>query len=53
MDSKKLFDLVLNICGSTKENPLPECSSDKKLADQFAEFFITKDFRLFKCAFNL
>ena len=41
MDSKKLFDLVSNITGATKENPLPECSSDKELANQFAEFFLS------------
>ena len=38
-DCRKLFDLVSNITGTTKENPLPKCSSDKVLVDQFAEFF--------------
>ena len=40
--SKKLYILVTNLTGTFKENPLPEGLSNKELAEQFAEFFITK-----------
>ena len=39
---KSLYNLVNNITGGTKENPLPECKDDKCLADPFADYFIEK-----------
>ena len=41
-DSKKLYKLALSLMGAMKENPLPECDTNENLANQFAEFFITK-----------
>ena len=41
-DNKKLYKLASSLMGTTKENPLPECDSKEKLANQFAEFFIAK-----------
>ena len=41
-DSKKLYKLALSLMGAMKENPLPECDTKEDLANQFAEFFITK-----------
>ena len=39
---KSLYNLVNNITGGVKENPLPECEDDKCLADTFADYFIEK-----------
>ena len=39
---KSLYNLVNNIMGAVKENPLPECEDDKCLADTFADYFIKK-----------
>ena len=39
---KSLYNLVNNITGGVKENPLPECKDDKCLADTFADYFIEK-----------
>ena len=41
-NSKKLYTLITNLTGTFKENPLLEGLSNKELAEQFAEFFITK-----------
>ena len=41
-DNKKLYKLASSLMGVTKENPLPECDNKEDLANQFAEFFITK-----------
>ena len=41
-DSKKLYNFVSNITGTTKNNPMPTASSDEQLANEFAEFFIGK-----------
>ena len=41
-NSKKLYTLVTNLTGTFKENPLPEGLSNKEVAEQFTEFFITK-----------
>ena len=40
-DSKKLFELLNNLTGVRKENPLPDGSSDV-LAENFAEYFMDK-----------
>ena len=39
---KSLYNLVNNITGGVKENPLPECKNDKCLANTFADYFIEK-----------
>ena len=39
---KSLYNLVNNITGGAKENPLPECKDGKCLADTFADYFIEK-----------
>ena len=41
-NSKKLYILVTNLAGTFKENHFPEGLFIKELAEQFAEFFITK-----------
>ena len=42
IDTKKLYKLIANIEGTKKDNPLPEATSDKELADKFADFFYNK-----------
>ena len=39
---KSLYNLVNNITGGVKENPLPKCKNDKYLANTFADYFIEK-----------
>ena len=41
-DIKSLYNLVNNITGGVKQNPLPKCKNDKCLADTFADYFIDK-----------
>ena len=41
-DSWKLYALVNNLLGTKVSNPLPESNSDEKLAEEFAEFFLSK-----------
>ena len=41
-DSKKLYSLVNNMCGTTKQNPLPEATSEMELAESFADYFLSK-----------
>ena len=41
-DSKKLFQLVSNLTGTTKQESLPEYSDPTELANDFANFFIKK-----------
>ena len=41
-DNKKLYKLASSLMGVMKENPLPECDTKEDLANQFADFFITK-----------
>jgi exonuclease III len=41
-DSKALYQLVNNITGVKKVNPLPDSQSDKHLAEEFADFFLGK-----------
>ena len=38
----KLFQLVNHLTGHKPENPLPTSNTDKELADEFADFFISK-----------
>ena len=39
-DTKALYKLIDNISGVKKDNPLPTCITDKKLAEEFADFFL-------------
>ena len=41
-DSQKLYALVNNLLGTKVSNLLPESNSDEKLAEEFAEFFLSK-----------
>ena len=41
-DTKKLYNLVNNITGRVKVNPMPPGKSDKVFADEFADFFMNK-----------
>ena len=41
-DTKKLYKLIVNITGTIKDNPFPEATSDKELADKFDDFFYNK-----------
>ena len=41
-DTKKLYNLVNNITGRVKENPMPPDKSVSSLAEEFADFFIKK-----------
>lgn len=41
-DSKKMYKLIRNLTGTESENPLPPASSNAELADDFADFFISK-----------
>ncbi len=39
---KALYDLIDNLIGTVKDNPLPECASDQQLVDRFSKFFFDK-----------
>jgi hypothetical protein len=39
---KKLFKLLSELTGKDESNTLLECSSDEKLAEDFAAFFLKK-----------
>lgn len=41
-NTKALYSLINNITGVKKETPLPDHTSEKDLADEFASFFIGK-----------
>ena len=41
-DAKKLYTLINNLTNNNKENPLPESQSDEGLANQFAQYFMSK-----------
>ena len=41
-DTGKLYDLINNITGTTKENPLLDHTNEKALANKFVEFFLNK-----------
>ena len=41
-DTKKLYNLVNNMTGRTKSNPMPPGRKDTELADKFADFFLDK-----------
>ena len=42
MDAKKLYALINNLNNNTKNNPLPKSQSDERLANKFAQYFISK-----------
>ena len=39
-NSKKLYQLITNLTGQNKSNPLPSSTSDENLADEFATYFL-------------
>ena len=39
---KQLFAITMGLMGKTKTNHLPEANDDKALADEFADYFISK-----------
>ena len=41
-DAKKLYTLINNLTNSNKENPLPKSQGEEALANQFAQFFMSK-----------
>ena len=41
-DAKKLYNLVAKLTGGNKDNPLPVATSDESLANDFADYFLTK-----------
>ena len=41
-DKKKLYNLVSNITGRVKDNPLPPRKANTELANSFGDFFIKK-----------
>ena len=41
-DPKKLFKLLNNILGNNDENQLPKGTTDSRLAEEFADFFLEK-----------
>ena len=41
-NSKKLYQLITNLTGQNKSNPLPTSTSDEDLADEFATYFLKK-----------
>ena len=49
---KSLYNLVNNITGGVKENPLPECKDDKCLANTFADYFIEKIQKIWEALYN-
>ena len=41
-NNRELYKIVSKLTGSAVDNPMPEHESDKVLADEFIEFFMTK-----------
>ena len=41
-DAKKLYSFINNLTNNIKDNPLPESQSDEGLANQFAQYFMSK-----------
>ena len=41
-DTKELFHLVNRLTGNTTQNPVPPNKTGKELAEDFAEFFLSK-----------
>ena len=41
-DTKKLYNLIRYLTGTTTSNPLPPSSSDEELANDFADYFMNK-----------
>ena len=42
MDAKKLYTLINNLTNNTKDNLLPKSQSDEGLANEFAQYFMSK-----------
>ena len=41
-DTKKLYNLIRYLTGTTTSNPLPPSLSDEELANVFADYFMNK-----------
>ena len=41
-DTRYLYKLMAKLTGETSFNPMPECESDEKLAENFVNFFLKK-----------
>ena len=41
-DAKKLYTLINSLTNNNKDNPLPKSQSDEGLANEFAQYFISK-----------
>ena len=41
-DTKKLYNLIRYLIGTTTSNPLPSSSSDEELAYEFADYLMNK-----------
>ena len=41
-DTRQLYKLVSELTSSVKENPLPTGKSNRELAEEFADFFLSK-----------
>ncbi|KAJ8024948.1 hypothetical protein HOLleu_35012 [Holothuria leucospilota] len=44
-NSRALYQTVARLTGSMKSNPLPESTSDARLADDFAHYFYIKSIK--------
>ena len=45
-DTKKLYQILHRLTGRTKDNPLPSHNNPSELAEEFADFFLTKYIKL-------
>ena len=41
-DAKKLYTLINKLTDNNKDNPLPKSQSDEGLANEFAQYFMSK-----------
>ena len=41
-DTRKLYNLIRYLTGTSTSNPLPPSASDKELANVFADYFMNK-----------
>ena len=42
MNAKKLYTIINNLTNNTKDNSLPKSQSDEGLANEFAQYFMSK-----------
>ena len=41
-DTKKLYNLIRYLTGTSTSNPLPPSSSDEEMTNEFADYFMNK-----------